>query len=361
MISNSEGRIRKVELRAGVERKVRASHSAFTLVELLIVITIIGILSALLLGVAANASQQARVSRTKAMIAKLHNLVMQQYDTYKDRRAPVNDSNAALRALKGQDRAKARLFALRELMLMEMPDRWSDVLLAPIPNTPSSTTMGTPIYLSYGAGSTYGGPTPLIEAYRRQYFAMVAAGMSKAQIEDNQGAECLYMMVMFATADGEARGLFNESSIGDTDGDGAYEFLDGWGNPISFIRWPAGFDSSKQTNARLFSRDYSDPKWVEAATIDHDPFDVFRVDAPAFRLMPLIYSAGPDEQYSLFTARGSVVWPLSGPTPQLLPYNVVNSADAGEQYLGSPMNDAGTTVDIRAATDNITNHNLTGE
>ena len=29
--------------------------------------------------------------------------------------------------------------------------------------------------------------------------------------------------------------------IGDTDDDGAPEFLDGWGRPIEFIRWPTGF------------------------------------------------------------------------------------------------------------------------
>ena len=31
------------------------------------------------------------------------------------------------------------------------------------------------------------------------------------------------------------------SNIGDTDNDGLREILDGWGNPLGFIRWPVGY------------------------------------------------------------------------------------------------------------------------
>jgi prepilin-type N-terminal cleavage/methylation domain-containing protein len=339
----------------------RNPNSAFTLVELLIVISIIAILSAMLLGVAATSAEQARGSRSKSMIAKINGLVMQQYDTYKDRRAPVNDANPALRNLKGVDRAKARLYALRELMLMEIPDRWSDVLLNSVENVSQPSDLGQPRYLAASGGSTFGGPTPIIETYRRQFFAMKNAGVSNETILENQGAECLYLFVMHATSDGEARGLFNESSIGDTDGDGAYEFLDGWGNPIGFIRWPAGYESSKQVNARMWSTDLNDTNWIQQAAVDHDPFDVFRVDANAFRTMPLIYSMGADERSSLYRAEETVVWPRGGVGTALRPYALVNSSEAGDQYLGSPMNDDGSAVDPRAGTDNITNHNLTGE
>ena len=51
---------------------------------------------------------------------------------------------------------------------------------------------------------------------------------------ENQGAECLYMVIMMATGEGEARALFGESSIGDTDGDGALRVRRWLGTPNQF-------------------------------------------------------------------------------------------------------------------------------
>lgn len=343
---------------AAMRNRQFTRHSpAFTLIELLIVISILAILAALLLGVAARAGERGREARTKAMIARIHTLVMEHYDTYKDRRAPLN---TAFDAAKGQARAEARLYALRELMVLEMPDRWSDVILAPVD---SGGTTGSPLYLKSTSSSQHGGPTPLNEAYRRQYFAMLNSGVDPSDILRFQGPECLYMIVMFATADGEARALFNESSIGDTDGDGAPEFLDGWGRPIDFLRWAPGFESDLQLNARELG-DPADQLWLEQSTADHDPFDVFRVEPRAFRMVPLIFSAGGDERYSIFNAGDTVPWinsaaPASARlgTPILSPY-YPGSVSVG--YIGTPLNEAGQ-VDPTAAADNINNHNIAAE
>src|SRR5437016_758109 len=42
------------------------------------------------------------------------------------------------------------------------------------------------------------------------------------------------------------RQLFSEGDIGDVDNNGFPEFIDGWGRPINFVRWPAGFNSELQ-------------------------------------------------------------------------------------------------------------------
>ena len=108
----------------------RSSHLAFTLVELLIAILIIGILASALLGVAAVASENAREAKTRNIIARIHTLLMEQYDTYKSRRIDTSFINANPSTAPGSPQQKAdnRLLALRQLMKMEIPDRWSDIL-----------------------------------------------------------------------------------------------------------------------------------------------------------------------------------------------------------------------------------------
>jgi len=340
------------------------------LVELLITITIIAILAGLVLGVATVAGETARERQTQHMIERLHTLLKEHYDTYKTRRVRLNPALEAVidglpnasSAVKGRLRAEARLYALRELMLMEMPDRWSDVLLTAVPaSNAGSVTPQYPRYLdSTGSLDSYG-RTALASVYLRRYWQIAQNATSAAQVQallENQGAECLYLIVTVACGEGEARALFGERSIGDTDGDGALEFLDGWGRPIHFLRWAPGFDSQIQINAnQLGLPDEGNSAWITAASNDHDPFDMFRVDPFAFRLVPLIFSAGRDETSGVRLAARHVTWvpPQTPPAgillpgyPRLSPYWKVNDVD-GAVYLG-------TTSEGSA--DNIHNHLL---
>ncbi len=282
---------------------LRPLTSGLTLVELLITITILATLSALFLGASRSAMESARAARTKTTINKIHTLLMERWQSYTTRRVDVdaNIRTAINNNFAGSDRGKAladaRLLAARELMKLELPDRWSDVLLKAVPDTnPLNAGMSDTLLVARPS---------LSQAYFRRY-ASLNQFADKNAIEDNQSAECLYMIIMLATGDGEARTLFSRQDIGDTDDDGALEFLDGWGRPIHFIRWPAGFVA----NSDLMSGD---------ADTDHDPFDAFRRDKlnalgpsannypfsqslilqlrnidSAFRLVPLIYSAGSD-------------------------------------------------------------------
>jgi hypothetical protein len=178
-------------------------------------------------------------------------------------------------------------------------------------------------------------------------------------------------VVTLATGDGEARSLFGEKSIGDTDGDGAPEFLDGWGRPINFLRWAPGFDSLVEINANTLPGippvDVGDnPDWEKAASGDHDPFDVFRVDPAAFRLIPLVYSAGRDEEYGIHRAEEYVAFqgllqtqlnsvPHPNTWPPIRPCEKVGSPSA--VYLGTDESTIDVNVDP-TATDNVHNHLL---
>ncbi|MBX7168238.1 MAG: type II secretion system GspH family protein, partial [Pirellulales bacterium] len=77
-------------------RTIRSRH-AFTLVEMLVVITIIGILASLTLGALYVSGESAKRQRTISVVNKLHALLMQRYGSYLSRRVPIDpliDDNA---------------------------------------------------------------------------------------------------------------------------------------------------------------------------------------------------------------------------------------------------------------------------
>jgi prepilin-type N-terminal cleavage/methylation domain-containing protein len=352
------------------------SRRGVTLIELLVVIMIIGLLAALVLGVASVAGESARERHSQHMIGRLHTLLTEYCDTFKTRRVRLNpvleaqiDSSNLSAAEKGKAKAQARLYALRELLVTEIPDRWSDVLLNAVPtaNAGTSSTPLFPLYLdSTGAGGAYGRST-VSGAFLRRYIQVAKNAVTSDQVvalTDNQGAECLYMIITMAAGDGEARTLFGENCIGDTDGDGAPEFLDGWGHPINFLRWAPGFESQIQLDANVLATSLrnvttNNTLWTTAAAGDHDPYDMFRMDPLAFRLVPLVFSGGRDETFGIRLVKPHVTWRgVANPTvlpnslPLLQPYALVQDPDDATQvFLGTPNSDG-------TATDNVHNHML---
>ncbi|MEE8451350.1 MAG: prepilin-type N-terminal cleavage/methylation domain-containing protein [Thermoguttaceae bacterium] len=230
-------------------------RGGFTLIELLITITIIGILAGISFGALNAARRTARTSKTKSTIVKLDKIIMRRYEEYATRRVPI--STARISRVQA---TRARLDALRDVIRMEMPERWNDITVFPVATDPVS---GNPIKRP---------------ALTERYLAKYAANQPSAKFGP---AECLYMIV--ATGSAEDREQFNESEIGDADGDGWLEFQGGWGRPIMFLRWAPEFTDLSD----LQSREH------------HDPFDVHGADLTAYHLVPLIYSGGPDKKYDI--------------------------------------------------------------
>jgi prepilin-type N-terminal cleavage/methylation domain-containing protein len=245
-------------------RKRHQSPRGFTLVELLVVIVIIGILSSMVLMAISNTQNSAREARTRTTIAKLDALIMAKWETYQTRRVPI------AKAATGSARSVTytnRLNALRDLMRLEMPDVLMEVTTAP-------------------------SVVPL-PAVTKTYKNKLAAATPEVS-----SAECLYQIVAYGLRDPDALSQFNESEIADTDGDGCKEFIDGWGQPIFFLRWAPGFDSPLHKHA---------PENIGGKMIQmpHDPFDPMMLDQDAFAIYPLIYSAGPDKIRDIKNANAS--------------------------------------------------------
>ena len=95
--------------------------------------------------------------------------------------------------------------------------------------------------------------------------------------------KCLYMWVM--TAIPEAKSTFSGSEIADVDGDGWNVFIDGWGNPIGFLRWaPGATRLVGHPNQRYaghngglnMHHDPFDPNFVETRRLSSLPADLCR-------------------------------------------------------------------------------------
>jgi hypothetical protein len=290
-----------------------------------------------------------------------------------------------------------RLTALRDLMRMELPDRKNDVVFPPCDYHPDPT-----IGLSMS-------PPSLWNSYRRRTWRNLGttSGSFGGWTEQHQGAECLYL-ILSTIRDGDKAALdyFTADEIGDTDGDLMPEILDGWGSPIEFIRWPAGYveqpgpdgawgnlNSDDDGNGTV--DDITEAGWpgtddVVMLTMQTrkywlapDPFDPVKVHAgtsapagpitlfgaaftPGYLLHPLVVSAGRDREFDIVFD--------NNPAPPYLNYSptfannfpnpyVLVSAAIGASVVTVPVGtpgDANSSLTIEYF-DNVTNHDLTSQ
>jgi len=332
--------------------------AAFTLIELVVVIVILSILASLTLSGLNGARQRAKIDKTRSTIRKLHEIVIPLYESYVEKRY----SPPALFSKK--DVAVQQVWAKRFMLATDLPDLWDDAW-------DSSPTPGADWY----GPDNWRTPNPRYQSVGQKLGLQIGSGgVTQAQAMAYESAECLQMIVVLGGFSPDAIEQFRSDEIGDVDKDNAPEFLDGWGRPISFIRWPAGFKSVLQ----------ADPaNMVATANAPPDPIDPLGV-TPKFgvatvtdrALIPLIYSGGPNNSldidttatagsYGLLSSREALKgdWQKSGwingqanypPLTTTRWPGTDSSLWAGAVKPGS----SNGMTNSRAASDNITNHDL---
>ena len=191
----------------------------------------------------------------------------------------------------------------------------------------------------------------------------------------NANAELLFLVIEDSDLNGSsAIELFGASEIGDTDGDGLKEFIDSFGQPIQWIRWPTGYEGIAR-----YHPDMLDPGIVTTTvsgpkvTIESDPLDRMNADpgyfnggqAPGPAAFPLVISGGMDQKIGLRTES-------NGTMPSSTSYSVIDAQWSGvPTYLSgarfcdpwyprsSPNDRLGSRLNAAAA-DDITNYDGNG-
>ncbi len=206
------------------------SRSGFTLVELLVVLVIIGMLASMVSFAMFRSMQAARQAKTQALISKLHNVIARHWDTFETGQAPSGMSVA-------------------DWVQSEMPDCKSDLgggdLINQLINENVNSSLKFPACEDEYPSECY-----------------------------TTHAQCLYQIVLLLADDDLDRiNLFSENETKDLNGDGTPDcFIDGWGQPIGFIRQPIGFTDS-----------------------DINDKDATNSNGGTGLYFPLIYSCGPDK------------------------------------------------------------------
>ncbi len=286
-------------------RAPSGDRSAFTLIELLVTISIIATLGAISITTVRSSIETARQAQTETTIAKIDSVLTSIYERYQYLRLDMSDLPTNL---PGEERARQRIYRMRDLLRCDLPC--------------TTNELGT-------ASQLDGTFTPLQESYR-------LAVANSGGFGDNYNAELLYLVV--TNADPESRAGFSDRDVADTDGNGLLEFVDGWGNPICWMRWAPGLEASDRQPVLPL-----DPANAE---LDADPFDPLKVGDGWF-LVPYVFSAGPDGEYGLMAPTATDVAAMNNPFDANS-----NLDDAGAAFFpGAPNGD-------ETHKDNIDNHTL---
>ncbi|MCC7336128.1 MAG: type II secretion system protein [Pirellulaceae bacterium] len=328
--------------------KIRIGHRrpSFTLVELLVVIAIIAIMAGMVMFTLASAQQDALRTRTRGTIDKINQVILERWEGYRYRsvKLPITSEMLQRKQVTPRGVAKLRSLFLKDMMRMELPDNYVDLAYTPTELTltgPPDLYLGVPpMTFKSSPGREYN----VLRNYFKVGRPIVESDPAATLVEYTtqvwttryQASECLYAIVAHSTSGGgSALEGFVASEIGDVNGNGFPEFIDAWGEPIGWIRWPAGYGSALNVGYKKSSPDAFDPLRT-AFQWNDDSF----IQKP-WTVVPLIISSGADKQFGFSN----------------YPTNIF----ATSRNVFIPTTDApvvGAISNAGEATDNVSNHDI---
>ena len=204
------------------------SRQAFTMVEILIVISIIILLVTMMGAVIGNTVRKARESATVTLIQKIEGLLDERTKGF-DRATKSLDFQRVIAARKlsleaggifGVSPKVLSAVARKDFFRANFPQRFEDLA------SPDANSNGVP---------------DVLESVPGVNVTVLAAQTTSTTRHVTESSELLYFMltrmqVFGVPPVGESE--FGTSEVRDTDGDGLLEFVDAWERPLRFFRWP---------------------------------------------------------------------------------------------------------------------------
>lgn len=245
-----------------------SKRSGFSLIELLVVVGIIAVLATMSLVVMKDILDQSREDATAMTVTKVSELLEERLTAFDRaanaglvaRQSTVIEQNAKRafnlpftgvepRLLR---RRVAEIIARKVLYRENFPQRFAEMTDVEDLLAGTGSPNGVPDIIEREVGEE------LLEAARRRLTA-AGLGTSDAEVQaeavaaftfgsarfihtgESESSELLYFMLtrmpVFGVAPVGGDG-FNSGEVADTDNDGLPEFIDAWGNPLRFYRWP---------------------------------------------------------------------------------------------------------------------------
>lgn len=293
-------------------KAINRQRFGFTLVELLAVTVIIAILAGLTTLATTSAMRSAREAKTRGTISKLDAAIQEIFEEYEEKFESISFNDTGL---DGKQINAVRLHLIRDLMRMEMPCQWCEVVDGFTAQNPGAGSfpkaIRAPFTLSCNSRNFQLDTPRVLEIYRKVFNDNFDANKWPNPL--TASAELLFLVIM--NLNPEALSSFNDSEIGDSDGNGLFEFHDAWGTPILFLRWAPAFPGSDRQPDVITPSGYplgNVGKWNDGPSnwdnLDEslqeamsnavqrysDPFDQDGMYNNWF-LYPLVYSAGADK------------------------------------------------------------------
>ncbi len=232
---------------------------AFTLLELLIVVAIIALLMSMSIVVMMGFLDQAEEEATNATIQKINKILEQRTEAFERafvgarRQAAITLMNLQLQdpnldgdrsdGIFGVKEAVVEILARKWTYRFEFPQRYVE-RLAIEGGTPSVPGLPQSMYLAILAPKIRAelGIADTVPAIDPSIVAPATARFGNRETQGiTDSSELLYFALMKSTNFGSAtvdEDRFSAAEIQDTDNDGLPEFVDAWGRPLRFYRWP---------------------------------------------------------------------------------------------------------------------------
>ena len=223
------------------------SRSGFTLVELLVVIVIVSLLSALTLGALRTGGIRAKEDSARSFIVHISDSLLELFEELDDQGFSQRITGPPY----------GRSYAIR----WQLPTTKSDAM----------HTVG-------------GQPDPPFGSTYNTYAQSISVGSTES-------AQCLYMIMTQTGYFADFLETLHGTQVADTDGNGLNEFVDTWGTPIRLEFTPAIPEPDENVNMVLEA-------FGSANQEDHNGNNVRDTTAVlSIQNLPVIRSAGVDQEF----------------------------------------------------------------